>query len=133
VTVRDGTTKGVKTMKQTIDKHEFEQAFRRADRYDNFGYAGLAALFDYLEEYESDTGEEIDLDVIALCCDYSLHDSAAACAAEMSSWDKPEREEGEECDDYNERINKDALEYLNDRTTVVLVDDENGPVIVRSF
>ncbi len=124
---------GAEQMKQTVNKYEFEQAFRQADRYDNFGYAGLSALFDYLEEYESSTGEEIELDVISLCCDYSMHDSAAACAAEMSSWSKPERDEDEDEADYNERINKDALEYLNDYTTVILVDDENGPVIVGSF
>jgi hypothetical protein len=28
-------------------------------------------LFDYLEQYEEDTGQEIELDVISLCCDYS--------------------------------------------------------------
>jgi len=27
-------------------------------------------LFDYLEEYEESTGEEIELDVVALCCEY---------------------------------------------------------------
>lgn len=28
-------------------------------------------MFDYLEQYEADTGEEIKLDVIALCCEFS--------------------------------------------------------------
>ena len=57
-------------MKQTINSYEFQNAFKQA-RPDNFSYDGLEALFEYLEQYETDTGEEIELDVIALCCDYS--------------------------------------------------------------
>ncbi len=57
-------------MKTTIDFCEFCDAFRKMDRNDTFSYDGKKALFDYLEEVEQDTGEEIELDVIALCCDY---------------------------------------------------------------
>ena len=39
-------------------------------RPDHFSYDGLIALWEYFEEYEEDTGEEIDLDVIAICCEY---------------------------------------------------------------
>ena len=58
-------------MKQTINFNDFIDAFRRMDRYDQFGYEALQVLFEYLESYEEDTGEELELDVIALCCDYS--------------------------------------------------------------
>lgn len=58
-------------MKITIGFCAFCDAFRDADRNDNFTYAGKRALFDYLEEYEESTGEEVELDVIALCCEYS--------------------------------------------------------------
>jgi len=37
----------------------------------NFSYEGKRALFDYLEDYEEQTGEEIELDAIALCCEYT--------------------------------------------------------------
>jgi hypothetical protein len=40
-------------------------------RPDNFSYQGLRILFNYFEEYENDTGESIDCDVIAICCDFS--------------------------------------------------------------
>jgi hypothetical protein len=40
-------------------------------RPDNFSYPGLLALWEYFEEYEDSTGEEIELDVIAICCEYS--------------------------------------------------------------
>lgn len=58
-------------MKQTIDVYDFIDAFRTYDRMDNFSIDGLHALFNYLEEYEEDTREQIELDVISLCCDFS--------------------------------------------------------------
>ena len=61
-------------MKQTINLSLFEQAFENYKRVENFGYDGLRVLFEYLEELESATGEELELDVIALCCDYA-HDT----------------------------------------------------------
>lgn len=49
----------------------FRDEFRACGRADQFSYEALGLLFDYLENYEMDTGEEIELDVISLCCDYS--------------------------------------------------------------
>jgi len=57
-------------MKQTVQLHDFRDAFRSI-RPDNFSYEGLATLWDYLDEYEQSTGEELELDVIAICCDFS--------------------------------------------------------------
>lgn len=57
-------------MYQSINVYNFRDAFKRMDR-DNFSYEGLEILFNELEQYEVDTGESIELDVIALCCDYS--------------------------------------------------------------
>ena len=61
-------------MKITINEYQFEQAFRDAGRGDNFSYAGLQALFEYLQSYEDDGGEEIELDVIALCCEFTEYE-----------------------------------------------------------
>ena len=58
-------------MKQSIGFNQFCEAFRAYDRQDQFTYDGLTVLFDWLEEYEDSTGEEVELDVIALCCEYS--------------------------------------------------------------
>ena len=60
-------------MKQTIGFYEFRNAFESL-RPDNFSYEGLSLLWDYFEQYEEDTGEEIELDVIAICCEYSEDD-----------------------------------------------------------
>jgi predicted ArsR family transcriptional regulator len=57
-------------MKQTVNQYEFRRAFEQL-RPDNFSYEGLSALFEYLEQWEEDVGEELELDVIAICCDFS--------------------------------------------------------------
>jgi hypothetical protein len=57
-------------MKITINLHQFRDAFRNSDRINQFSYEGLEALFNYLEDYEEGTGEELELDVIGLCCDF---------------------------------------------------------------
>jgi hypothetical protein len=50
---------------------EFDDAFRNMNRLENFSYEGRRALYIYLTEIEEDTGEEMELDVIALCCEYA--------------------------------------------------------------
>ena len=57
-------------MKTTVYFSEFRDLFQQI-RPDNFSYQGQKILFDYFEEYENSTGEEVDLDVIAICCDFS--------------------------------------------------------------
>ena len=109
-------------MKQSVNSYDFERAFVLAGRKDQFSYDGLRALFDYLEEYEDGTGEEIELDVIALCCDYCEYDSALECAKDYpfdidEDLDEDEQEEA-------------ALEYLRDHTSVIEFDTS---IIIQSF
>ena len=61
-------------MKIVINEHAFVDAFMKC-RPNQFTYEGLTALFEHLEEFEDATGEEIELDVIGLCCDYCEYDS----------------------------------------------------------
>ena len=58
-------------MKQTIGLCEFRNAFERSGRSNQFSYHGLEFLFDYLTSLENETGEEIELDVVGLCCDFA--------------------------------------------------------------
>jgi hypothetical protein len=62
-------------MKQTINFYDFQKAFQDL-RPNNFTYQGLRALFEYLEELEESTGEQIEFDVIGLCCDFIEYESA---------------------------------------------------------
>ena len=70
-------------MKTTVSKYDFERAFADADRKENFSYEALGLLFEYFEQYEEDTGEEIELDVIAICCEF-YEEPAAYIASDYS-------------------------------------------------
>ena len=61
-------------MKTTVNFSYFVDAFKKLGRDHNFTSEGLRLLFDYLEEVEQSTGEELELDVIALCCEYDEND-----------------------------------------------------------
>ena len=54
-------------MRQTVSVYDFRDAFHRMDRKDQFSYEGLGALYEYLEECDPD----MELDVIAICCDFT--------------------------------------------------------------
>lgn len=58
-----------------LNKSMFMDEFRKSETYkDNFTYEGLSALYDYLEELTESTGEDLELDIVAICCDYSEYD-----------------------------------------------------------
>ncbi len=67
-------------MYQSVSFNEFRDAFRHAGRLDQFSSEGMRVLFEHLEQLEEDTGEPIELDVIALCCEW--YESSAAEIAE---------------------------------------------------
>lgn len=52
-----------------VTKYSFIDAFHNKGRGDQFSYEALCALFEYLDD--SDT----ELDVIGLCCDFSEFES----------------------------------------------------------
>ena len=103
-------------MKDTINKNQFINWFRSSDTYkDNFSYEGLSALFDYLEEMEESTGEELEFDPVALCCEYSEYDTF---------------EEFQE--EYNGEVLYPTLDDLEDYTTVIRVG-HTGSFIIQQF
>ena len=54
-------------MIQQISVYDFRDAFHRMNRGNNFSYEGLGEIYEYLEECDPN----IELDVIAICCDFS--------------------------------------------------------------
>ena len=114
-----------KNMYQTITFSQFCDSFS-GDRQNQFSYKGKKALFDYLKQYEEETGEEIELDVIALCCDYTEHETALDAAVNYSTF--LNEEELKELDE--EEKEKKALDFLRERTQVIEFD---GGIIIQEF
>lgn len=110
-------------MKQTINFSDFVDAFRAYDRYDQFGYQALMVIFEHLEEMEESTGQELELDVVAICCDYdSSHykDIADNYKIDLSEADNDEDDE-----------KQIVLDYLNDNTFVL--GETDCEIVYQSF
>ena len=122
-------------MYKTINVYEFRDWFTKSDTYkNNFSWEGLAALFDYLEEYEESTGEKVEFDPIALCCEYSEYKSAWEAMEQYQPDDMPiidmEEHDGADLVELGELQEQEAREWLMERTTVIPFD---GGVIIQQF
>ena len=100
-------------MKQTVNFRDFVGAFTRMGRSEQFSYSGLKALFEYLEDvYEGD----YELDVIALCCEWTEY-----CDVVDINMDY-----GQDFEDLDE-----AKDWLEDHTTVI--DAGAGTLVILQF
>ena len=61
-------------MKQTMNEFDFKNEFKKI-RPDNFSYDGLDVLYYHLIQFEEDTGEELEFDPIAYCCEFSEYEN----------------------------------------------------------
>ena len=112
-------------MKMTVYESDFHSAFIEMGRQNNFSHAGRRALFEYFEHYEEETGEEIELDVVALCCDYTEYESLDDFAEQYGDiWAERLADLKEEHGDDEDTIREDFLDELNQHTTVINVDGE---------
>ena len=98
-------------MHTSVNSYGFIKAFEDYGRETQFSREALFALFDYFEELEQDIGEDIELDVIGICCDYAEYESLEA---------------------FNEDhgVEYESIEDLEDETQVIQFD---GGIIVQNF
>lgn len=106
---------------QTIDTaSQFRDEFHRCGRGNQFSYEGLGILFDYLD----DMGEDVELDVIGLCCEYA-----------EDSWDQITTNYSFDIDsleglDEDEKIEV-VREYLENNTILLGQTKENSFVYLQ--
>ena len=72
-------------MIKTINEYDFSKAFHNMGRGEQFSSSGLDALFKYFEMLEDSVSEPIELDVIAICCEYAEYDSLEEFQEDYSS------------------------------------------------
>ena len=114
----------------TVDFSMFADAFRRMGREDQFSREALESLFNYLEDYEQDTGEDLELDVIALCCEFTEYENAITAAEDYGFTTELEAEDYEDAESYEDAKENEALDWLQDRTEVISFD---SGLIVQNF
>ena len=98
-------------MKQTVHLEDFRRGFQQT-RPNQFSYEALEALFNYFEQMEQDMGEELDFDVIAICCDYCEYKNFQELKSNY--------------------LDIKTLEDLENKTTVIPIEGTQG-FIVQNF
>lgn len=90
-------------MIQIVRLSDFRSAFANMGRKDQFSYEGLELIFDYIEDYERDNSEQIELDVIAICCEWnelSAEDIINQYSTDIDTEGKSEDEISAEVEEY---------------------------------
>jgi hypothetical protein len=113
---------------QTVNFSIFCGMFFRMGRQDQFSYAAKQALFEYLDNLSEDTGEDFQMDVVGICCEYS-EDTAEDINENYSLL--IEKEEDEDDEEFQERMNEEVNSFLENHTTVITND--NGTFIYAQF
>lgn len=108
-------------MKSTVNLYDFRNAFENSGRT-NFSHEGQEVLFDYLEECERDSGEEIELDVVALCCEFA-EDTPKEIASKYDI-------DVTECEDEDEVMDT-VMDYLQDNTQVC--GETSNSIVYQQF
>ena len=86
-----------------------------------FGYDGWLVIGDYLKQLSDDTGEDIEVDIVGICCEYSMSESVADWWKEYGVYSDIDSDEWEDMDD-KEKL--EAIEnYLQKNTSVVTCEE----------
>jgi hypothetical protein len=105
-------------MKQSINKSQFRDAFIACGRANQFSYEGLGLLFDWIEDFYADASSgAYELDVIALCCDFS----ELSLDEVLSQYEIIESDG----DDSESELLGLVSDYLQDNTLLVGVTSDN--------
>lgn len=105
-------------MHKRIYLSDFMEAFDDYGRNDQFSPAALEALFEFFEELEDETGELVELDVIAICCDFTEYDSPQDCAEDMFL-------------DVEGMGDADIISLLQERTIVIPL--KSGGIVIQNY
>ena len=102
-------------MIKTLTEYEFCREWEtNEERKYQFSHGAQKALYEYLNDYEESTGTPVELDTVALCCEYSEYSSALDAAKNYGDFIPCEQ------DDKTDEIT--ALIWLEEQTTVIPFD-----------
>tara|TARA_R100000008_G_scaffold858_2_gene719 strand:- start:3785 stop:4084 length:300 start_codon:yes stop_codon:yes gene_type:complete len=99
-------------MKETVNEYQFVSAFDDMNRSEAFSRTGRFALYEYLTDLEEDCGIELELDVIAICCEFTEFENLEEFQESYGDWE--------------------TIEEIETQTTVIGGYDEDR-FIIRDF
>ena len=97
---------------KTLNVYDFRQAFIDYNRGEQFTHAALTALFEWLEDLAEITDTPYELEVIALCCEFTEYADLAEVQANYRGTEL------------------NTIDDLQDHTTVIEFD---GGIIIQDF
>jgi len=117
-------------MKITLSENEIAHQLKK-DTNSGWSWGGARALAEYLYQLDEETGEDSELDVVAIRCDFSEHSSlidwateyfgSASLAANEFSWDE---------DATDDAKGESVRDYIQNAGQLIEFD---GGIIVSSF
>lgn len=118
-------------MTTTVSEYDFVNWFRTSEtRRDQFSREALFALYSYLIELEESTDQTIEFGPIALCVEFTEYKTADEAASNYFDYEgMTYGDDGEELETADE-VEAKALEYLQDKATVIEFD---GGIIIEDF
>lgn len=105
-----------------LNVNDFRDEFEAYGR-DNFSYEALEVLFNYYDNLSEDIGEDWELDVVSICCEWQEMDKEEILRQYSHYIDDEEAGEDEQLEQ--------ILDYLRGDTEVI--DLEGGTWLVRGF
>ena len=147
------------TIQKSVSIYDVVQMFKDANRGENFSEEALQVIMDDLQERTADDGGNsnvIDLDIIAICCEWTEESARDLSNSYSSNFDIKEyiiaedelsfydNDTGEFSDDFEDQLslmNDDEWDYhfdvdsfiedFNNETYAVLLD--NGNILYQQF
>jgi hypothetical protein len=107
-----------KSMKTIVSEYQFVDSFRACGRETQFSVPARRALFEHFENIEQWTDTDIELDPIAVCCEWAEYPSALAAAKDFGFQEGIDSKE------------ESALEWLQNRTQVI---EFEGGLVIQQF
>lgn len=124
-------------MKQTLTTYEVANLLWRDKENNGYTYEACHALADHLAEMEEAMGEEMEVCVVAIRCDWNEYDTLAQAYAEHTG----EKEIDFGDDEHEEKKHTAYVSrYFEERTSVVIFDvnkydpaKKTQRVLIRQF
>jgi hypothetical protein len=119
-------------MKKTLGTNEAVNLLMDDDNA-NWSREAAETIIEHLEQMEENSGQEIEFDRVGIRGDWSEYNRAKDAALDYS-WSIPARDEDETDEEYRDRTENDALEYLRGETVVLFCGDESTDgIVIQSF
>lgn len=103
-------------MKKTISEWDFINEFNDSSRKNQFSRDALEWLYQYYTETEEATGEEIELDIVAICCEWTEYEPGELVNGYGYKLDDIDEDELNDMDE-DEKADQ-IVEILENETTI---------------